>query len=106
MEIVIMPFGAYQELDYSCRLQAAGRFDRETVDNRQFRISGDGIGSHYDQHVIRRRYVGRHVRTIHQGAFPFSAVRPILCHLRVLQARGILPKLPNINATISQLVKH
>lgn len=76
------------------------------MDNRQFRVSGDGIGSHYDQHVIRRRYVGRHVRTIHQGAFPLSAVRPTPCHLRVLQARGILRKLPNINATISQLAKH
>jgi len=57
-------------------LWAVGRFDRETVDNRQFHISGDGIGSHYDQHVIRRRYAGRHVRTIHQGAFPLGAARP------------------------------
>lgn len=47
--------------------------------------------------------MGRHVRTIHQGAFPLSAVRPTLCHLRVLQARGILRTLRNINATISQL---
>lgn len=50
--------------------------------------------------------MGRHVRTIHQGAFPLNAVRPTPCHLRVLQARSILRKLPNINATISQLVKH
>lgn len=35
------------------RLQAAGCFDRENVDNRQFRISKDNIGTRCDQHVIR-----------------------------------------------------
>lgn len=50
--------------------------------------------------------MGRHVRTIHQGAFPLNAVRSTPCHLRVLQARGISRNLPNINATISQLVAH
>lgn len=50
--------------------------------------------------------MSRHVRTIHQGAFPLNAVRPTPCHLRVLQARGISRNLPNINATISQLVVH
>lgn len=57
------------------RLQAAGCFDRENVDNRQFRISKDNIGTHCDQHVIRWWYVGRHVRTIHQGALPLNALR-------------------------------
>lgn len=57
------------------RLQAAGCFDRENVDNRQFRISKDNIGTRCDQHVIRWWYVGRHVRTIHQGALPLNALR-------------------------------
>lgn len=92
----------YQELE--ARLWAAGRFDRETVHNRQFHISGDGIGSHYDQHVIRRRYTlvdtcGQFIR----GLFPSALLDLHYAIYECYKHAAFCRKLPNINATSSQL---
>lgn len=93
------------------RLQAAGCFDRENVDNRQFRISKDNIGTRCDQHVIRCGTWAGTCGQFIKGPCPWTRFDPQPRHLRVLRGARrfaqylpvLPPRFPNwrrINSTL------